>query len=190
MDFILKFNEQEPTIDTEHIVYYTVAILVLETLTTTVINKILYDTHKTTIVEEQNTEYKTYKDKNIPLPNVFINELTNSVFFSPIAEEFVFKIFVLKIICTKYLKLNSHVSNILQSILFSLLHLSNYMITNQTKIYNTVQCVSALFSSMVTGYVYIHTNSILPPLIAHILINLFSSINTLINYNIYIKDNT
>lgn len=137
---------------------------------------------------EKDTEYIEWNKRGITPWALAASELLNSTIYSPIAEELTFRLVLMKVICIQHLKLTSTAANVVQAIVFGLMHMSNSVYTTQTQRYTSLQTLSCIISGLVSGYVYIRCNSLLPSLIAHAVNNGAAGINEVVGYIKYRSD--
>ena len=94
------------------------------------------------------------------------------VFFSPISEEILFRGFVLPQLmdCMPFWK-----ANMIQAILFTAMHWPNWIWVNGFQAWIIVTSVSIFILALFLGWLLRRTNSILPPIVVHIINNFLSS---------------
>jgi len=120
-------------------------------------------------------EYFTSHRTLLPLIQASPSKLLGAliaVSFSPIAEELLFRGYVLH-------KLEENLSftkaNLLQAFLFTAMHLPNWMWTGGWQISLVIISLGVFLVGLLLGWVRKRTNSIFPPIIVHIVNNLLAS---------------
>lgn len=187
MDYILKYNDNLPTPSISDIVIYSGLIFVASNIIfMTLFNLFDIDINKTAEAELA-VQYAQWNNKKIKPWTVLISEIVNSIIYSPISEELFFRFFIMKVLGDKF-KLPFITINIIQALLFSSIHMTNELYTDQTNKYTQIQCVSAFISAFISGYVYRQTNSILPSIISHIFNNMVASGSEIISYFKFYND--
>lgn len=184
---LLLFDENKPSPSSFDVIIYTAGILIASNLIFIVLCFIFKIDSNKTLEDEKDIEFAEWKKKNISPWSIAASEILNSTIYSPIAEEIAFRLILMKFVCSKGLKMNNITANILQSIIFGLMHLSNSVYTTQTKKYTYLQTLSATISGLVSGWVYVKTNSLLPSLFAHMINNGAAGTTELFSYISYLK---
>jgi membrane protease YdiL (CAAX protease family) len=184
MDELLKFDPTKPISSPEVQIIATIAIMIISNCAFRIILKCF----PINIESEKSNEYESLQSKNISLFAFASSEFFNGTLYAPIAEELVFRFFLLKTIFIRRYKLNSHVANILQAIIFGALHMTNSVYSEQVTKLSILQSFSSAIIGLCCGYAYMYTNSILPALFAHMLNNLNSSVAEIQNYESYQED--
>lgn len=175
LQFLTLFDESLPAPSTMDIVMWVTIILIASNLIFIVLFSLFKIDVNTSLDDERQKEYTEWKQKKINPFMLAISELTNSVIFSPLSEELVFRFLLMKVICIEKLQLDVLTANVIQSVLFGSLHLTNNLYSTQTSRYTTLQTISAMISGFVSGWVYQKSNSILPALFAHMINNFMAS---------------
>ena len=187
IDF-LKFDQDRPNASFYDIIIYTAAIFVSSNLIFMILISLFGINANDSIENEKNKEYDEWYKKNISVWSLILSNMTNSSIYSPIAEEIVFRLVLLKYILVDKFKLNIYTSIIIQSLIFGSLHLSNITFTTQTKKYTYLQTFSAIITGIISGWVFYHTNSLLPCIFSHIINNTSASISEIIGYIKYKRE--
>jgi|SRR5579872_7460464 len=187
MEYVLKFDTEKPNPDLYMVIIYTLAITIISNVIFIVICAIFRIDSNASLDREKNEEYKIWKSKKISIWSLIVTELFNNSIYSPIAEEFALRFLFLKVILVKRMRLNPEYANIIQGLTFGLLHIANVSSTLQTKTYTYLQAMSAGIAGMISGWVYIHSNSILPSLFSHMINNGAAGIGEIIGYIKYLK---
>lgn len=140
-----------------------------------------------TMYSDTKQEYSTIHGKAVT-PILFgISEIINGGIYAPIVEELFFRFFLFKIILIKIFRMSQTHGNLLQSFIFGMMHLSN-IITSQQSVNKTVlQTISAMIGGYLSAWTYIYTNSILTPIMAHMLNNLIATGSDVFEYNLFYK---
>jgi membrane protease YdiL (CAAX protease family) len=185
---LLLFDETKPAPTVYEILLYTVVILVLTFIIFSVLCKILRIDSEKQIDNHKNNEYEKWEKNGLTPSKLMLTEALNSTLYAPVAEELVFRVFLTKFLLVKGFGLNKHIAILIEAILFGSLHLTNQVYSNQDKNFTYLQSLSATIAGIVSGYVYIKSNSILPSLFAHMINNGIASIEEVIGYNNYLKD--
>ena len=94
------------------------------------------------------------------------------VFFSPISEEILFRGFVLPQLMDR---MPFWKANIIQAILFTAMHWPNWIWVNGFQAWIIVTSVSIFILALFLGWMLRRTNSIWPPIVAHIINNFLTS---------------
>ena len=131
IDILFLFDEDKPAPSLQLIILYTVLIIVLSNIIFLAVCKICNINPNKYVNDEKEREYKEWKSKNMSIWKLVLTEGLNTTLYSPIAEELVFRFLLMKIVLTKGLKLNTCLSNIIQSFIFGLLHLTNNSTQNK-----------------------------------------------------------
>lgn len=189
MDYLLKFNSEESSPSTYMIIIYTLAIIIASNLFFILICALFGTDPNTALDNEKNDEYKAWKEKGLSIWALIGTELFSNTIYSPLAEELAFKFLLLKVLLVERLQLHPDCANIVQGLIFGLLHLANMSTTLQTKVYTQLQTISAIISGIVSGWVYVHSNSIIPSILAHVLNNGAAGVSEIIGYIKYLKHN-
>ena len=188
LETVLLFDENKPAPSLYEILIYTVVILVSTLIIFSVLCKVLrIDTDKP-LDTHQNNEYEKWDKNGLSPAKILVTEVLSSTLYAPIAEELVFRVLLTKFLLVKGLGINKHISILIEAILFGSLHLTNQVYSNQDKNFTYLQSLSATIAGIVSGYVYIQSNSILPSLFAHMINNGIASIEEVIGYNNYLKN--
>ena len=180
MNSILLFDESKPSPTVSQIVIYTLIILI----TSNVIFNI--------IVAGQNTEteqgsYNKWSNDHISKWTLLFNEIFTASILSPISEELLFRFLIMKIICTSKLKLDPMCSNVIQSVIFSTAHFSNTIYAEQSLRFTYLQMINSFIMGMISGFVYVHSNSIIPSLLAHMIHNSVAGLKEFNGYCRYLE---
>lgn len=189
---ILLFNENEPSSSANDIIIYTCVILIISPIIFMGLMKAFNISDINSAIDKEKTDvYAQWAEKNITPGFVLFSNLINSVFYAPLAEEMFFRFFILKVILVKTLKMNNNIAILLQGILFGIIHCSNAVFTAQSVKFSNIQALSAGITGIVSGWVYIKTNSLVSSLLAHIINNFMAGMTETISYakylNTYIK---
>lgn len=179
----LSFDESKTSPDLYSIMFYTALIILTTQIVFVVVAKIMgIDDVEQDLDDEKQKEYSQWKKKGVTPFQVGMGELFNSTIYSPISEEFLFRIVLMKYICVERLKLTPLAANVIQASIFGGMHLTNVAFSNQTGKYTKLQTLSATIAGLISGWTFIQSNSILPSLIAHALNNASAGISELLGY--------
>jgi membrane protease YdiL (CAAX protease family) len=185
-EYLLLFDPNKPAPSFNNILLWTIAIMLIGNIIFLILCKLKGINIKNSINNSVTKEYAIWKSRNISPIKVALTELINSIMYSPIAEELVFRLVLMKTIFVEKLKINPYISSIMQGLIFGAIHSTNEVFGSQSCEYTSLQSLSSTITGIITGWVYVKSNSILPCLLAHILNNTSASINTLVGYNNYI----
>jgi membrane protease YdiL (CAAX protease family) len=181
---LIKFDINKKTSTTPQIIFVAIACVILNNIIYILFMK--YFSNKK-LQETLKHEYKEDIEGNVSekiSPFIFgMSEIINTGLYAPIVEELFFRFFLLKILFIKILKMNIHTANILHSIIFGSMHLTNAIVADQHMNRTIVQSIMAGIGGLISGYAYMYTNSIATPLIAHIINNVLASTNEIIDYS-------
>jgi len=182
MESFLLYDTSKPSPSLREIVIWTCATLIISNLIFVVLCTLLGVNSQSSIKKEKETEYTEWKKRGISPWSLAVSELLNSTIYAPVAEEVTFRLVLMKIICIQKLQLDPTLANIIQASVFGIMHLSNNVYTTQSKTYTNLQTLSAFISGLVSGYVYIKCNSLIPSLLAHIINNGAAGLSEVIGY--------
>lgn len=130
-------------------------------------------------------EYSTIQSKAVT-PFVFgVSEIINGGIYAPIVEELFFRFLLFKLIFIKFLKMNVTTANILQSIVFGMMHMTNVITSSQSFNRTLLQTISASIGGFISAWSYIYTNSILTPVMAHMINNVIATSTEVIDYTTF-----
>jgi len=187
LNALILFDTSKPSPALLDILIYTSAILIISNLVFVVLCSLFGIDSNKTLDTEKNKEFEEWSKKNIAPWTVAFTELLNTTIYSPIAEEITFRLLLMKVGCVIGAGMNPWTANIIQAIIFGVMHLSNIVHTTQTTKYTVLQTISAMISGFVSGWVYIKCNSLLPSLLAHMINNGVAGLTELIGYLKYKK---
>jgi membrane protease YdiL (CAAX protease family) len=137
--------------------------------------------------KEKEKEYAEWQKRKLSPWAVAASELLNSTIYSPIAEELTFRLVLMKFVAIKTFNMSVWGANIFQASVFGIMHLTNSVYSTQTQGYTNLQTLSATISGLVSGWVYMKSNSILPPLLAHIINNGSAGLTEVVGYIKFIR---
>lgn len=181
MDNFLLFNPNLPHPDIGEIIKYTAQILILGNVLFIVTCKIL-GISESDVIDEKEKRERDWKEAKISPIKLLLGDLVNSTLYSPIAEELTFRYFLMKIILVQKFGIDPVLSNIIQGSLFGLMHMTNSITSSQSVKYSTIQSISAGINGMISGMIYIKSNSIIPSLLAHMIHNGSASFSEFYDY--------
>lgn len=188
-EFIL-FDTSRPAPSFSVICIYACGIIILSQVIFMVLLKIMKISNvNDSLDKEKVKEYEDWKKKGISPWFVLVSDVINSTVYGPVAEELFFRVLLMKFICVKYFKISPGIANIIQSVIFGTMHVTNGVFSIQTQKYSNIQALSAGISGLVSGYGYSSSNSIFSPLLAHMLNNLIASGSEIWGYHQYLKNN-
>lgn len=185
---LLKFNNSKPSPGLQTILLYSAIILIVSQLIFIAAAAIAgVSDVNSDLAEEKKQEYEKWQKKGVTPWGIASSEFFNSTIYSPIAEELMFRVVLMKYLCIDGLKLTVTQANIVQATLFGAMHLTNSAFSTQTAKYTYLQTLSATITGAVSGWVYVHTNSIFPSLISHIINNAAAGTSEVLGYVDYLK---
>ena len=80
--------------------------------------------------------------------------------------------------------------NVLQAIVFGLMHMSNVVASEQQLKKTMLQTLSATIGGLIAGWSYMYTNSLLTPIMSHMINNIISTGLDSIEYTMYYTKNS
>jgi membrane protease YdiL (CAAX protease family) len=187
-DELLKFDPTLPSASGQHLIVATLAILVLTTLIFRVSLIFFPDTIKDNVVDDKKLEYKELKRKKVNPQTLIFGELLNGSILPSLQEELLFRFVLLKLVLFRGLKMNIHLANFLQAIIFGSCHMGNAIYSEQTTRISFIQSISASITGLICGYSYYYTNSIIPSIAAHMINNIFASYDQVSAYKSYLRE--
>jgi len=135
-------------------------------------------------------EYTTIQGKAVT-PILFgISEIVNGGIYAPFVEELFFRFFIFKIIMIKIFRMSEFRGNLLQSIIFGLMHMTNVITSPQSVNKTILQTISAAIGGYLSAWTYIYTNSIFTPIMAHMINNLIATGSEIFEYSLFYKQIT
>ena len=165
---LLLFDSSKPAPKFQNIVIWTLVIMIY---TFVIFRFTLREEQHEQYHEARTREYDAMTKKKINPSELAMAEFVNACVYAPIAEELFFRLFIFKTLLIKRLKCNVHIANVIQAVLFGLFHISN-MLQSTTEISNVyLQITAATIGGLISGYAYVHSNSILPSFLAHAINN-------------------
>ena len=182
VNMMLLFDESLPGPSLTEVLIWTGVIIVASNLIFVVLCALVGINSSKTLDHEKSAEYSEWLKNKVSPWAVAGSEFLNSSLYSPVAEELAFRFLLLKILCVRGLGMNFWVANVVQALVFGTMHMTNVAFTTQTKTYTYLQTLSASISGLVSGWVYRQSNSILPPLIAHVLNNASAGFSEVMGY--------
>jgi membrane protease YdiL (CAAX protease family) len=188
LEELLLFDSSKPAPDWTNVFIYSAVIIIATQLTFMALTKLMgIDNVNIELDSEKDNEYAEWQKKNISPWSVLFTEIVSSSIYSPIAEELMFRVLLMKFVFSKQLGLNNWTSNILQSLIFGGMHLTNTVFSTQTSKYTKLQTLSATIAGLISGWTYYHTNSIMPSLIAHFINNASAGMSEVIGYSKHLR---
>lgn len=188
LDSIILFDENIPGPTTFDIVIYTAGILIASNLIFIFLCSIVGIDSSQTLETEKDKEFVEWRKRKISPWAVAASELMNSTIYSPVAEEIFFRLVLMKYIFIRGAGMNYWVANVLQAVIFGLMHMSNSVYSTQTSGYTDIQTFSSMISGLVSGWVYIKCNSLIPLVLAHMINNGVAGAGELAGYVKYLKN--
>jgi len=179
---MLLFDVNQPAPTFSEIIIFTVAVFITTVLIFNVVMK--YVTPDLAQEKKHGTkrELDALKTKQISPDELALSEFINAAVYAPIAEELFFRLFLFKTVLVNRLKLNKHLANLIQAILFGLFHISNILFSTTPSANVYVQIISATLGGLISGYSYMYSNSILPSFLAHAINNTIAINQEVVEY--------
>lgn len=171
LNYILIYDKLAPKASIQTILIWTLIILITSTLIFNILCMAFNINSAQIISNENSNDYKKWASANISLWKVFWSETLNTSIYAPLAEELVFRFFLLKIITIDTLQLDFWYANGIQALIFGVLHQTNNIFSQQTRAYSTLQMINAFIAGIISGISYKYSNSLLPSLFAHMINN-------------------
>jgi len=135
--------------------------------------------------EDVDQEFTSYKKKAVS-PLIFgISEMINGGIYAPIVEELFFRFLLFKIIFIKIFRINPSGANVLQAIVFGLMHMSNVVSSDQQLNKTILQTVSSTIGGLISGWSYMYTNSLLTPIMSHMINNMIATSSDMMEYSMF-----
>jgi len=182
MDLFIFNESKDNKLEFNNIIIITVCILLFSQVITMAICKILNIDIEEDIDKNTDKLIKKWHELGLNVYNIIIGEFLGSVLYSPIAEEFVYKFLLIKYLLVNKYGINPFISCFIQSLIFSITHYSNLILTEQNPKFNKIQIINAFVSSFISGIFYIQYNSLIPCILAHIVNNGLASVNDIIKF--------
>jgi len=165
---LLLFDVNQPAPSFTKVLVWTVVVMIY---TMVIFRMSLRNDQQEEFQEAKGREFQSMYNKRIEPTELAMAEFINAGVYAPIAEELFFRLFLFKTLLIKRLKLNKHVANVIQAILFGLFHISN-MLHASNEVSNVyLQTIAATIGGFISGYAYMYSNSILPSFLAHAINN-------------------
>ena len=171
------FDDKKPVYSIQVLILAGMCIIIISQLITISICKISGIDMTADIKEQQDSIVKKWKESGIEFHWIILSEILGTIIYSSLAEEMVYKFLVMKIFLVDTLGLNPYISCIIQGELFSITHYINIITAKQKTKYTILQLISSFVSGIIGGLFYIHFNSLIPCIIAHMINNSLVVIN-------------
>lgn len=182
---LILFDVSKPMASYSTIVTVAISAVIFNNIIYNIVLRNASKTYVDTLSGEQDTEFDTYKDKNISPTILGISEFINSGIYAPMVEELFFRFLFLKLILIKIFKFNFHTANFFHAVIFGSLHMTNAIVADQEFNRTVMQSVMAGIGGLISGYTYKYTNTILTPLLSHFINNMLSAGSEFIEYSKY-----
>jgi len=182
LEELLLFDSSRPSPSGYNIMIYTLGILIVSNVIFVLLCSALGLDGNISVDDEKKKEFETWKAKNVSPWMVLVSEILNSTIYSPVAEELTFRVVLLKYILVKQSNIDPQIANVLQALIFGLIHVTNTVFSTQSSKYTTLQTISATITGFISGWVYIHSNSVLPALFSHMINNGSAGLGEVISY--------
>jgi membrane protease YdiL (CAAX protease family) len=135
------------------------------------------------IQEDSDQEYSIIESKAVSPIAFGISEIVNGGLYAPIVEELFFRFLLFKIVLVKIYGFQPNSANFLQAILFGVMHMTNVITSPQSVNRTLLQTLSASIGGFLSGWTYVYTNSLLTPIMAHMINNLIATSSEVIEYS-------
>ena len=76
-------------------------------------------------------------------------------------------------------------ANFLQAIVFGLMHMSNVVSSDQQLNKTVLQTVSSTIGGLIAGWSYMYTNSLLTPIMSHMINNIIATSSDMMEYSMF-----
>jgi membrane protease YdiL (CAAX protease family) len=182
---LILFDVTKPMASYSTIVTVAISAVIFNNIIYNIVLRNSSKTYVETLSGEQDTEFDTYKDKNISPAILGISEFINSGIYAPMVEELFFRFLFLKLILIKIFKFNFHTANFFHAVIFGSLHMTNAIVADQEFNRTVMQSIMAGIGGLISGYTYKYTNTILTPLLSHFINNMLSAGSEFIEYSRY-----
>lgn len=145
--------------------------ILLSQATMIVVNKLASKNLQHRIERNQHAIKMFLRDNKIS-PKMFRSSacFDKQVILGDVFQEVVFRLLAMKLLIS-HGGMNPHLANIIQAVLFGFLHMWNIVFQEKSRDEALHQSIYASFIFFIMGYLFIYTNSILPPILVHIFIN-------------------
>ena len=182
---LILFDVTKPMASYSTIVTVAISAVIFNNIIYNIVLRNSSKSYVETLSGEQDTEFDTYKDKNISPAILGISEFINSGIYAPMVEELFFRFLFLKLILIKIFKFNFHTANFFHAVIFGSLHMTNAIVADQEFNRTVMQSIMAGIGGLISGYTYKYTNTILTPLLSHFINNMLSAGSEFIGYSRY-----
>ena len=179
---LLMFDPALPTSSFSQIIIIAVGAVLLNNIIYNISMKYFSKEFNETLNDEYQDEIESTKDSRISPMIYGISEMLNSAIYAPFVEELFFRFFLLKLILVKSFDINKHKANIIHAVIFGAMHLTNAVVSDQQINRTIIQSIMSGIGGLIAGYTYMYTNSILTPLISHIINNALAAGSQVIDY--------
>jgi hypothetical protein len=186
---LIKFDPSKETASFGKQLVIAMLCVIVNNVIFNVIIRYLPQEHMEDYDEEVDDEFENIQEKQISPVLFGISEMLNGGIYAPIVEELFFRFLLFKIIFVKIFRIQPTSANILQAVIFGLMHLSNVVSSDQQFKKTCLQTLSATIGGLISGWSYMYTNSILTPLMSHMINNIISTSADTIEYSEYVTKN-
>jgi len=181
--FLLDEQKQSPNI--REILLYTIFIFLLSNVVYIICLKIFNINPK---LDEKNI-FEQWRNKGISVSNVLFSGILNTSIYNVLAEELTIRMLLMKLILIKTLKIDTLTAVLIQAVIFGSLHLSNNLSERQSCNYTKLQVINSSITALISGFVFVYSNSLIPSILSHFLTNFCATINETIEYRNYLLSN-
>jgi predicted Abi (CAAX) family protease len=168
---VFVFDETSSQWKCPEIILGSLCIVIISQILTLVVCKSIGIDIEKDIQTEKDKMIKSWKDSDTNLALIISSEILGTIIYPSLAEELVFKFFIMKKILVEIYGINPYISNVIQSILFSLTHYINVLAIKQDRKYTSIQLISTFITGIVGGIFYIKSNNLAVPILAHMINN-------------------
>jgi membrane protease YdiL (CAAX protease family) len=179
---LIKFDVTKPTSKFSEIIIIAVGAVILNNIIYNVAMKHFSKEFTETLQDEYEDELESTRDSNITPMIYGISEMLNSAVYAPMVEELFFRFLLLKLVLIKGFSINKHKANIIHAVIFGAMHMTNAVVSDQQINRTIIQSIMAGIGGLISGYTYMYTNSIITPLISHMINNALAAGSQVIDY--------
>jgi len=187
---LIKFDKNKPMAPFGQQLLIAMMSVIANNIIFNVIINMIPEDHVDEYHEDVKQEFSNIRKKAVS-PLVFgISEVVNGGIYAPIVEELFFRFLLFKLIFVKIFRMNPHTANTLQAVMFGLMHMSNVVASEQQIKKTMLQTLSATIGGLIAGWSYMYTNSLLTPIMSHMINNLIATGLDSIEYSVYYTKNS
>lgn len=182
---LIKFDREKPMASFGQQLLIAMMSVIANNILFNVIINLLPDDHMDEYHDDVKQEFSNIRKKAVS-PFIFgFSELINGGIYAPIVEELFFRFLLFKLVFVKIFRIHPQSANLLQAIVFGLMHMSNVVASEQQLKKTMLQTLSATIGGLISGWSYMYTNSLLTPIMSHMINNIISTGLDSIEYSMY-----